>query len=308
MKYFVFISLLFLQFTNSHAQNFYEQTSEAKRWVDSVYKSLSKEERIAQLMVVRLSAKTQDGWQFFDKQVEDEIKKYNIGAICLFQGNPAEQANFINHFQSIAKTPLMIAIDGETGLGMRMYDSVMKLPDQLTMGAVNDVLVIYKAGQAMGEQCKRAGIQVDYAPVVDINSNPDNPVIGYRSFGEDKYKVARYGIEIMKGLQDAGVMACAKHFPGHGDVSVDSHYDLPVINKSLEQLDTLEMYPFRELFKAGVGSVMIAHLGIPAIDTTANQPTSLSKKNVTDLLRNELGFSGISFTDALEMQGVAKYY
>ena len=303
------VLLFFIGFSaNVTGQQFYTEIPEAKHWVDSVYKSLSKEQRIAQLMVIRESGRTADGIKFYDKEIEAYIKKYNIGALCLFQGNPVEQANFINHFQSIAKTPLMICIDGETGLGMRMTDSVMKFPDQLTLGAVQDAGLIYRIGKAMGEQCKREGIQVNYAPVVDINNNPNNPVIGFRSFGEDKYKVAAYGINIMKGLQDAGVMACAKHFPGHGDVSVDSHFDLPVINKSMEQLDSLELYPFKQLFAAGVGSVMIAHLSIPAIDTIAQQPTSLSQKNVTGLLRERLGFKGISFTDALEMQGVAKYY
>jgi beta-glucosidase-like glycosyl hydrolase/CubicO group peptidase (beta-lactamase class C family) len=310
MKGFIIVVSLMLFGTASFTQSsFYSETPEAKHWVDSVYKSLSKEQRIAQLMVVRLSSRNPDGSaKFFDDKVTEQIKKYNIGAICLFQGNPVVQATFVNDFQHMAKTPLMICIDGETGVGMRMYDSVMKFPDQLTMGAVNDAGLIYKVGKAMGEQCKRAGIQVDYAPVVDINNNPDNPVIGYRSFGEDKYKVALYGMKIMQGLQDMGVMATAKHFPGHGDVSVDSHLDLPVINKTKEQLDSLELYPFRQLFEAGVGSVMIAHLSIPAIDTMSHQPTSLSKNNVTGLLRNELGFKGISFTDALEMQGVAKYY
>src|SRR6266542_209115 len=222
-----FLSIAFVNFS----QTFYKETPEAKHWVDSVFKHLSKEERIAQLMVVRLSARTPDGVVFYDKKVEEEIK-----------------------------------------------------------------------------QCKRAGIQVNYAPVVDINNNPDNPVINFRSFGEDKYKVALYGTKIMQGMQDADIMACAKHFPGHGDVAVDSHLDLPVIQKSLQQLDSLELYPFTQLFHAGVGSVMIAHLSIPAIDSTEHLPTSLSQKNVTGLLRNDLGFTGISFTDDLEMQGVAKYY
>src|SRR4051794_20154655 len=295
-------------FSKSFAQNFYQQTPEAKHWVDSVFKTLSKEERIAQLMVVRLSAKTPDGVVFYDKQVEEDVRTYNVGAICLFQGNPVQQANYINYFQSIAKTPLMICIDGETGLGMRMTDSVMKFPDQLTLGAVDDSSFIYTIGKAIGKQCKREGIQVNYAPVVDINNNPNNPVINFRSFGEDKHKVASFGIAMMRGIQSEGVMACAKHFPGHGDVSVDSHLDLPVINKSIQQLDSLELYTFEQIFQAGVGSVMIAHLSIPAIDTTTHLPTSLSQKNVTGLLRNELGFKGISFTDALEMQGVAKYY
>lgn len=310
MKGFITGLCLMLWGADSFAQtSFYSETPEAKHWVDSVYKSLSKEQRIAQLMVVRLSSRNPDGSaQFFDKKVEEQIRQYNIGAICLFQGSPVAQATFVNRFQAMAKTPLMICIDGETGVGMRMYDSVMKFPDQLTMGAVNDASIIYNVGKAMGEQCKRAGIQVDYAPVVDINNNPDNPVIGFRSFGEDKYKVALFGTKIMQGLQDVGVMATAKHFPGHGDVSVDSHFDMPLINKTKEQLDSLELYPFRQLFEAGVGSVMIAHLNIPAIDTTPHLPASLSKKNVTGLLRDELGFKGISFTDALEMQGVAKYY
>jgi beta-glucosidase-like glycosyl hydrolase/CubicO group peptidase (beta-lactamase class C family) len=308
MKRLSLVLFLLASSFGNFAQSFYNETPEAKHWVDSVFKKLSKEERIAQLMVVRLSAKTPDGVIFYDKKVEEEIRQYNIGAICLFQGNPVQQANYINYFQSIAKTPLMICIDGETGVGMRMTDSVMKFPDQLTLGAVNDTNLIYKIGKAIGEQCKRAGIQVNYAPVIDINNNPDNPVINFRSFGEDKYKVASYGASIMQGMQDAGIMACAKHFPGHGDVAVDSHLDLPVINKSIQQLDSLELYPFTQLFHAGVGSVMIAHLNIPAIDTTAHLPTSLSQKNVTGLLRSDLGFTGISFTDALEMQGVTKYF
>ncbi len=176
------------------------------------------------------------------------------------------------------------------------------------MALVQDAAIAYEVGKAIGEQCKRAGIQVNYAPVVDINNNPDNPVINFRSFGEDKYKVALFGTQIMRGMQDENVVACAKHFPGHGDVSVDSHLDLPVITKSYGALDSLELYPFKALFNEGVGSVMIAHLSIPANDSTPHLPTSLSQKNVTDLLRKGRGFNGISFTDALEMQGVTKYF
>ena len=163
-------------------------------------------------------------------------------------------------------------------------------------------------GLAVGEQCKRIGVHVNYAPVVDINNNPNNPVIGYRSFGEYKEKVSRFGVAYMKGMQDAGIMACAKHFPGHGDVDVDSHLDLPVINKTMKQLDSMELVPFRAIFDAGVGSVMIAHLSIPAIDNTTNRATSISKNNVTDLLKIKMGYNGLTFTDALEMKGVAKYF
>ncbi|MGZ5218935.1 MAG: glycoside hydrolase family 3 N-terminal domain-containing protein [Chitinophagaceae bacterium] len=276
----------------------------ANGWVDSVFKSLSKEERIAQLMVVR--AHSNLGPDHIAK-VANDIQKYNIGALCFFQGGPGRQANLTNAYQSMAKTPLMITIDGEWGLGMRL-DSVIKFPYQLTLGALKEDEIVYKMGLAVGEQCKRIGVHVNYAPVVDINNNPKNPVIGYRSFGEDKNKVTQLALAYMKGMQDAGIMACAKHFPGHGDVDVDSHYDLPVISKSLAQLDEMELFPFKALFAAGVGSVMTAHLSVPSIDNTTNKATSISKNAVTGLLKEKLGYNGLTFTDALEMKGVAKYF
>ena len=302
---FAFVLFMFVSSqTSLIAQKFSEKTPEALAWADSVFKTLSNEQKIAQLMVIR--AHSNLGADHI-KQVTDLINTYNVGGLCFFQGGPVRQATLTNYYQKITKTPLMIAIDGEWGLGMRL-DSVINFPRQLMMGAVPDAKLVYEFGKAVGEQCKRIGIQVNYAPDIDINNNADNPVINDRSFGEDKYKVSLFGVQYMKGMQDVGVMACAKHFPGHGDVAVDSHYDLPVINKSRKELDSLELYPFRELIKAGVGSMMIAHLYIPSIDSTANQATSLSKKNVTDLLRNELGYKGLTFTDALEMKGVTKFY
>ena len=282
----------------------------AQAWADSVYNSLTEDQRIAQLMILRLSAydfKTKTPI-YYDSAVAAAIKKYNVGGICLFQGNPVKLATIINNLQQIAQTPLMTCIDAEWGVGMRLFDSVMALPKQMMLGAMQYDTIVYQFGKIVGEQCKRLGVNVNYAPVVDINNNPDNPVINDRSFGEDKYKVALYGIQYMKGLQDAGVMACAKHFPGHGDVAVDSHFDLPVIKKSMAQLDSLELYPFRQIFKAGVASVMVAHLYIPAIDSTANRATSISQKNVQGLMRTTLGYQGLTFTDALEMQGVKKYF
>jgi len=302
--------LLLILIINSIAtQAQYGSSLSAQKWVDSVFKTLTNDQKIAQLMVVRMSSidATTRKVIFYDKEVEEMIRKYNVGGICLFQGGPLSQAGYLNYFQHIAQTPVLICIDAENGVGMRM-DSVTGLPRQMMLGAVQDPALIYQYGKIVGEQCKRIGIQVDYAPVVDINNNPDNPVINDRSFGEDKFKVAAYGVQYMKGLQDAGVMACAKHFPGHGDVSVDSHLDLPVINKTKKQLDSLELYPFKELFKNGVGSVMIAHLYIPDIDNTPYRATSLSYNNVTKLLRKKLKYNGISFTDALEMKGVAKYF
>ncbi len=274
------------------------------QWVDSVYKSLNNDQKIAQLMVIR--AHSNLGPDHVAKVVND-IKKYNVGALCFFQGGPVRQATLTNYYQRIAKTPLLVTIDGEWGLGMRL-DSVTNFPYQLTIGAINDAELVYKMGVAVGEQCKRIGVHVNYAPVVDINNNPNNPVIGYRSFGEDKNKVAEFGVAYMGGMQDAGIMACAKHFPGHGDVDVDSHLDLPVINKSMEELEATELVPFRSVFNAGIKSVMIAHLYIPAIDNTANKATSISKNNVTDLLRKKMHYNGLTFTDALEMKGVAKYF
>jgi beta-N-acetylhexosaminidase len=276
----------------------------AKRWADSVMQTLNNDQRIAQLMIIRAHSNLGPAHV---KQVTDLIQKYNVGGLCFFQGGPVRQANLTNFYQSIAKTPLMITIDGEWGLGMRL-DSVTPLPRQLMLGAVQNATLAYDYGKIIGEQCKRMGIQVNFAPVVDVNNNPNNPVINDRSFGEDRYKVALFGTRVMKGMQDVGVMACAKHFPGHGDTETDSHYDLPIINKTKPQLDSLELYPFRELFENGVGSVMIGHLYIPAIDNTKNQATSLSYNNVTKLLREELGYKGLTFTDALEMQGVKKFY
>src|SRR5580698_7546048 len=293
--------------SRTHAQRSTALTLDA--WVDSVFRTLSPDEKITQLMVIRLSGI--DGVThravFYDSIAEQAVRKYDVGGICTFQGDPVAQAGRINHLESMAKTPILFCIDAENGLGMRM-DSVRGLPRQMMLGATSDTGLIYRYGRLVGRQCRRIGIQVNYAPVVDINNNPDNPVINDRSFGENKLKVSAFGVEYMKGLQDEGVMACAKHFPGHGDVSVDSHFDLPVINKSVKQLDTLELYPFKKLFSAGIGSVMIAHLYIPDIENTPNVATSISKNNVTKLLRKKLKYNGISFTDALEMKGVAKYF
>lgn len=301
----IFLSMFSLQ--NSFAQG---SNAAAQKWADSVYKTLSNEERIAQLMVVRLSsidAKTKT-ITFFDDKVKDLVKKYNIGSVCIFQGGPVKQAIIMNELQAMAKTPIMMSMDAEWGVGMRLTDSVLPLPKQMMLGAMKDETIVYKFGQVVAAQCRRMGIQVNYAPVVDVNNNPNNPVINDRSFGEDKYKVAAYGIQYMKGMQDNGVMACAKHFPGHGDVSVDSHLDLPVINKSMAQLDSLELYPFKQIFAAGISSVMLGHLYIPAIDNTPNRATSLSPKNINGLMRTTLNYKGLTFTDALEMQGVKKFF
>ena len=287
-----------------------DNSTNAQKWADSVYNRLSNDERIGQLIVTRLSSmdvKTKK-ITFFYNQVSDYISTYNIGGVCVFQGSPYIQAQYLNSLKAKAKTPLLISIDGEWGVGMRIIDSVIPLPKQMMLGAIQNPLIIYEYGKIVANQCKRLGIQMNYAPVMDVNNNPNNPVINDRSFGENKYKVAEFGSQYMKGMQDKGVLACAKHFPGHGDVAVDSHLDLPVINKSLEQLDSLELYPFKQIFRAGVGSVMIGHLSVPSIDNRINRPTSLSNKAINDLLKNKLDYQGIAITDGLEMQGVKKFF
>lgn len=304
LRLYVALLLFSFSFIPNLSQAQYQSNLPADKWVDSVYKSLSKDQRIAQLIIVR--AHSNLGADHVAK-VANDLKKYNVGSLCFFQGGPIRQANLTNYYQQLAKTPIMITIDGEYGLGMRL-DSITRYPYQMTIGALKDTATVYQMGLAVGRQMKRLGVHVNYAPDVDINNNPNNPVIGFRSFGEDKYRVAQLGIAYACGMQDAGIMATAKHFPGHGDVAVDSHLDLPVINKTMSQLEEMELYPFKELIKRGVQSVMVGHLFVPSIDNTPHRATSISKNAITGLLRNKMGFKGLVFTDALEMKGVAKYF
>ncbi len=278
--------------------------AKGQKWVDSVFGRLSPDERIGQLFMV---AAYSGGPNFNGPAIENLIRKHQVGGLIFMQGGAARQAIQTNAYQKMAQVPLLLAMDAEWGLGMRL-DSVLNMPRQAMIGATNDSALAYKLGTLIAYQCKRLGVHIDFAPVVDVNNNPLNPVINARSFGEDKERVARLGTAYMKGLQDHGIMACAKHFPGHGDVSVDSHLDLPVISKSRAELDTLELYPFRRLIEAGVQSIMVAHLGVPALETGAHVPTTLSKNTIGNLLRRELSYDGLVFTDAMDMKGVTKYY
>lgn len=307
MKYFFSILILNLFLIGPsyvNAQFLPGQDSKADQWVDSVFSRLNKNEKIAQLMIIRSYGHNNEAEK---KVVLSAIKKFNIGGICFFQGSPTNQALLTNTYQQKAKTPILICMDAEWGVGMRL-DSVISFPRQMYLGAMPDAELVYKTGRLIGEQCRRLGVQVNYAPDIDVNNNPQNPVINDRSFGENKYTVAVYGEAMMRGMQDVGILACAKHFPGHGDVATDSHLDLPIILKTRQQLDSLELYPFRRLIKAGVGSIMIAHLYIPSIDSTPNLATSLSAKTVSGLLKEKLGYKGLIFTDALEMKGVSKFF
>lgn len=272
-------------------------------WVDSVYAALTVDQRIAQLMMV-------DFWPQRDsshyKQVEALVRDYNVGGIIFFKGTPMRYATMANYYQSVAKTPLLIGIDGEWGLSMRV-DSTPVFPRQMVLGATKNEELMYKVGLAIGAQCRRIGIHYNFAPDVDINNNPNNPVINDRSFGENKYWVAKLGAAYAKGLQEMRVISCAKHFPGHGDTETDSHYGLPVIKGDRKRLDSLELYPFKELIKKDVMSVMTAHLNVPALDTN-HIPSSLSRMAIDGVLRKEYGFKGLIVTDALNMKGVADLY
>jgi beta-N-acetylhexosaminidase len=277
-------------------------TLQDKSWADSILKKMTIDEKIGQLfMVAAYSNKDETEYA----TLEAQIKKYHLGGVIFFQGNPATQIKLTNRYQQAAKYPLMVGIDAEWGLGMRL-DSTISYPRQLTLGAIQDNELIFKMGEEIGRQHARMGIHVNFAPVVDVNNNSKNPVINDRSFGENRENVSEKGIAYMKGLQHVNILACAKHFPGHGDTDVDSHYDLPTISHSRARLDSIELYPFKQMIKEGVGSMMVAHLNIPALDATPNSPSTLSKKIVKDLLQKEMGFEGLIFTDALQMKGITK--
>ncbi len=276
----------------------------ANFWVDSVFRSLTLRERIGQLMMV--SVYSHQGNDHLE-QIAQYVEKYNIGGVIFMKGSPVRQAMFTNYLQAKAKTPLLVSIDGEWGLAMRL-DSIQSFPRQMMLGAISNEGLIYDMGVEVARQCKLLGIHVNFAPVVDINNNPKNPVINSRSFGEDKKQVIRRSFAYMSGMQDNGLIVTAKHFPGHGDTDVDSHIDLPTLNHDRKHLEQNELYPFKHLIQLGLTGIMVAHLHVPALDPAALVPATLSKEIVTHLLIERYGFQGLIFTDALNMGGVAKAY
>ena len=297
--------LLFTSFLYAQSGSFFSNYSaEQQIWVDSVFNSLNKKERIAQLFFVRAHS---DKDKAFEDSVEAMIRKNKIGGLVFFQGGPVRQLELTRRYQAASEVPLLIAMDAEWGLGMRL-DSTISYPYQMTLGAIRDSNLIYQMGREIGRDFRQMGMQLNFAPVVDINNNPRNPVIGYRSFGDNKSNVTSKAIAYMKGLQDEGVLVSIKHFPGHGDTEVDSHKDLPSLNFTRERLDSLELYPFRQLIKAGASGVMVAHMNIPALDSTRLLPSTLSEPIVNGLLKTELGFKGLVISDAMEMKGVTKYF
>lgn len=309
MKKYIFYSFAILicfisNIIKAQQPSYIDLLKQEPKWVDSVFNKLSKKQKIAQMFFIR--AHTNFSQAYMDS-VGKVIKKEKIGGLVFFQGGPGRQAALTNRYQKLAKVPLLITSDGEWGLGMRL-DSTISYPYQMALGAIQNKELIYKMGLEVAKDFKRIGMHMNLAPVVDVNNNAKNPVINYRSFGENKYNVAEKGAAYLKGMQDGGLLVSIKHFPGHGDTDVDSHYDLPQLKFSKERLDSLEIYPFKDLIKQGAAGVMIAHMNIPALDPTPNMPSTLSKPIVTGILKEQLGFKGIIISDAMEMKGVVKFF
>lgn len=288
----------------------FEELAKEQVWVDSLYQQMTPDERLGQLVWIR----AQTDWDEATLAgVERIIKKHHVGGICFFnpsfKESPQKMVELTNRYQAMSRhLPLFISLDAEWGVGMRFKRQALSFPRQLMLGAIQDETLIYEMGKVVARHLRRIGVTINFAPVADVNNNAENPVINYRSFGENPQKVAVKSFQYMKGMQDHGVMACAKHFPGHGDTDTDSHYDLPIIPHSMERLDSVELYPFRTLIAQGIGSVMVAHLDVPAIDPEGNLPTTLSYPTITGLLKNKMNFNGLIMTDALEMKGVTKHH
>ena len=260
-------------------------------------------DRVAQLMMPVVKMFDMDSARI---QIDEYIGRQHVGGILFYKGECAEQIELYNRASAIANHPIMVAIDGEWGLNMRLRRTP-RFPVNMALGAVQNLDLIRAYGEEMGRQCRRMGINVNFAPSVDVNSNPLNPVIGRRAYGDDKLKVAERAIAYSSGLEAAGVLSCAKHFPGHGDTSQDSHKTLPKVGRKRADVFDIDLYPFRRYIEAGLGSVMVAHLNVPALDSVTGLSTSLSPLIVNGLLRGEMGFGGLVFTDALDMKGVAKF-
>jgi len=280
-----------------------EDVESQQKWVDSIYSSMTIEEKIGQLYMVQVFSSQDEKTK---NNIIKLIKDQHIGGLIYSKGGPVRQAKLNNELQAISKIPLLVGMDAEWGLSMRL-DSTYAFPWNMTLGAIKDPLLIEKTGRYIGEHCKRLGVHFNFAPVVDINTNPKNPIIGNRSFGEDRDNVTEKALAFMKGMQSAGVLANAKHFPGHGDTEADSHKTLPTINFNVKRIDSIELYPYKALIKNGLSSVMVAHLNVPSLESRADFPSSLSKNIVTDILKTRLEFKGLIFTDALTMKGASNF-
>lgn len=281
-----------------------EDLKKAQEWVDNTYKSLSQDEKLGQLFIVALY--TNKGENYIN-QVRDIVTNDKIGGLILMQDDAAKEINLVNEFQQTSKIPLMIGMDAEWGLFQRIARA-HKFPWAMTLGAIQDKNLVYQMAAKIAEDCHRMGINWDFAPVVDVNTNPNNPIIGNRSFGSEVDNVISSALSYSKGLQDNNILAAIKHFPGHGDTSTDSHLDLPVVSHNMERLSSIELAPFKALMSEGIGGVMVAHLYVPSLESGKGIPASVSKNIITGLLKGKLGYKGLIITDALNMGAVANKY
>lgn len=315
------MALCFFTTANTMNPPFLQQESS---WAQETLASLTLRQKIGQLFVVAaasdfeqpneiLASSMQASPYTMDEEyVSSLIQNYQVGGVIfLYKSSPEKQRALTEKFQQLSSIPLLIAQDCEWGLAMRLDkdpSKVVRYPHNMTLGAITDENTIYELGYEIGQQCKAVGVHLCLAPVVDVNNNPDNPVIHDRSFGDDPAKVARYGTLFAHGLHDAGMLACAKHFPGHGDTITDSHLELPVIKHDKKRLEQIELFPFKKVIQAGISAVMTAHLSVPAFDLTPQQPATMSYPIVTELLKNKMNFQGLVITDGLGMRAVTLHY
>jgi len=305
LLYLYFFSITFLNYAQEK-EPFPLQTKDSlaqQKWVDSTMNMMSVDEKIGQLFMVQAYSNKDEKHY---NAIENLIQKYNIGGLIFMQGTALKQAKLTNKYQSISKIPLLIGLDAEWGLNMRLKNT-FRFPWNMTLGAIRDNQLIEQFGKQLAQQCNRIGVNINFAPVVDININPENPIIGNRSFGENRVNVTNKASSFIKGLQSDNVLACAKHFPGHGDTATDSHTSLPVLDFNRNRLDSIELYPYKKLVKSNLASIMVAHLSVKALEPDSNLPTSLSYNVVTNLLQNQLNFKGLIITDALNMKGASNF-
>ena len=294
---------IYIPHIKSERKNFFPETYAENKWVDSIYNQMTFNEKVGQLFMVACYSNKDT---IHTNAIEKLVRNYYIGGLIFFQGGPKRQARLTNKYQAFSKVPLFIGIDAEWGLSMRL-DSTFRYPFNMTLGAIKDLKLVEQVGVSMAKESKRLGVHFNFSPVLDINTNPKNPIIGYRSFGENKVNVTEHAIALMNGVQSQGVFSTGKHFPGHGDTSTDSHSTLPVVNATLDHIEKVELYPYKRMFDEGLVSVMVAHLNIPSLEPREGYPTSISYSVVNNLLKEQLGFDGLIFTDALNMKGASNF-
>ncbi|RIV30515.1 beta-N-acetylglucosaminidase [Flagellimonas lutimaris] len=302
-RYFPFFILFCLQAMGQINPLVVKDSIAQMAWVENQYANMSLQEKVGQLFMVSVASNQS---KTATDRIKDLVKEQGIGGVIFLVGGPVQQAQLTNEYQSVSKIPLLIGSDAEWGMAMRL-DSTYAFPWNMTLGAIQDSTIVEKVGYQIGKHAKRLGVHINFAPDLDVNNNPKNPIIGNRSFGEDPKNVAQKGRAFVRGMEKAGVLSSGKHFPGHGDTATDSHKSLPIINSSVEQLDTIELYPFKKVMESGLSSTMVAHLDVPSLEPREGHPSTLSKNIVTGVLQNQLGFEGLVITDALNMKAVSEF-